>query len=137
MIKIWTVFGILLASMLIGIACFGGDETAALDKDQLSLVSEDPTGRIGPPGPPGPQGPPGPPGKIGPLGATGPIGPKGEQGSAGTVGPQGPVGATGVAGPSSELVIGGQSCGAGQSVTGFDDVGNLICSGGESLTCGS
>ena len=69
MIKIWTVFGILLATMLIGIACFGGDETAALDKDQLSLVSEDPTGRIGPPGPPGPQGPPGPPGKIGPLGA--------------------------------------------------------------------
>ena len=107
MIKIWTVLGILLASMLVGIACFGGDETAALDKDQLSLVSEDPTGRIGPPGPPGPQGPPGPPGKIGPLGATGPIGPQGEQGSPGTVGPQGPVGATGVAGPSSELVIGG------------------------------
>jgi Collagen triple helix repeat (20 copies) len=94
-----------------------------------------PEGPAGPPGPPGPKGdtgatgpegpagPPGPPGPKGDTGATGPQGPKGETGE---TGPQGPQGIQGPPGTS----VAGQMCADGESVTGFDEDGNIICSAG-------
>ncbi len=106
--------------------------------------------QTGPQGPAGPQGPKGDTGATGPkgdtgatgaqgpVGATGPAGAKGDtgaQGPAGPPGPQGPkgdTGATGATGPQGPrgMSVAGQSCANGQSVTGFDDSGNIICSSG-------
>jgi len=62
-------------------------------------------------------------GAVGPVGATGPIGPVGASGPVGATGPQGPSGASGITG------LEGMSCPSGQSVTGFDASGKIICSG--------
>ena len=84
------------------------------------------TGPAGPQGPKGdtgatgPQGPAGPQGLKGDTGATGPQGPKGDKGDTGATGPQGPPGSG----------LAGQSCPSGQSVTGVDQSGNIICSSG-------
>ena len=58
-------------------------------------------------------------------------GPTGPPGPAGAVGPQGPSGSTGPAGTCK-----GGSCPSGQFVTGFDSVGNLICSSLPGTPCG-
>ena len=71
-------------------------------------------------GPAGPAGPKGDTGAQGPAGPPGPQGPKGDTGATGATGPQGPPG----------MSVAGQSCASGQSVTGFDDSGNIICSSG-------
>jgi hypothetical protein len=65
----------------------------------------------------GPQGP------AGPKGDTGAQGPKGDTGA---TGPQGPVGPQGPAGSG----LAGQSCPSGESMTGVDQSGNIICSSG-------
>jgi collagen triple helix repeat protein len=109
-----------------------------------------PTGPVGPQGPKGDTGPAGPAGPVGPAGpigpqgekgdkgdtgATGPAGPKGDTGATGPAGPKGdtgdtgPQGATGPQGPAGTDVA-GQKCANGQSVTGFDESGNIICSAG-------
>ncbi len=67
------------------------------------------------PGPPGPQGAPGPAGLAGPAGRTGARGP---------AGPPGPAGAPGADG---NLALAGAGCPAGESVTGFDAAGNVLC----------
>jgi Collagen triple helix repeat (20 copies) len=74
-------------------------------------------------GPAGPQGP------KGDTGATGPHGHKGDTGPAGPQGPKGDTGATGPQGPAGSGLA-GQSCPNGQSVTGVDDSGNIVCSAG-------
>jgi hypothetical protein len=93
------------------------------------------TGPAGPAGPVGPVGPQGPKGDTGETGATGPAGPKGDTGATGPAGPKGDTGATGPAGPAGPqgpagTDVAGQSCANGQSVTGFDASGNIICSAG-------
>ena len=93
------------------------------------------TGPQGPAGPAGPQGPRGETGATGAQGPVGPAGPKGDtgatgaQGPAGPAGPKGDTGATGPQGPPGTDVA-GQTCASGQSVTGFDESGNIICSSG-------
>lgn len=77
-------------------------------------------------GPAGPQGPKGDTGPQGPKGDTGPAGPQGPKGDTGPAGPPGPTGPQGP--PGSGLA--GQSCPNGQSVTGVDNSGNIICSAG-------
>ena len=92
-------------------------------------ISWSQTGPAGPQGPKGdtgatgPQGPKGDTGATGPQGLAGPQGPKGDTGATGAQGPAGPQGP-----PGSGLA--GQSCPNGQSVTGVDNSGNLICSAG-------
>ena len=88
-----------------------------------------PKGDTGPEGPQGPQGDTGPEGPQGPQGFAGPMGPQGLQGDTGPqgeIGPQGPKGADGIS------VLFGQSCPSGESITGFDIQGQLLCSGGSS-----
>jgi len=82
-----------------------------------------PAGPAGPKGDTGPAGPKGDTGPAGPKGDTGPAGPKGDKGDTGPQGPAGPQGPPGMS-------VAGQSCANGQSVTGFDDSGNIICSSG-------
>ena len=56
-----------------------------------------------------------------------------EQGPQGPSGPSGPVGAKGDKGDKGEpgnLALAGQSCEAGESVTGFDADGDILCTGG-------
>jgi hypothetical protein len=89
-------------------------------------ISWNETGPVGPVGPQGPKGDPGPKGDTGATGATGATGPKGDTGA---TGPKGDTGATGPQGPAGTDVA-GQKCAAGESVTGFDDSGNIICSAG-------
>ena len=79
------------------------------------------TGPAGPVGPQGPKGDTGPAGPAGPVGPVGPQGPKGDTGDTGPAGPAGPVGPPGAD-------VAGQKCASGESVTGFDDSGNIICS---------
>src|SRR3954451_2793988 len=74
----------------------------------------------------GPQGQVGPVGPQGPKGDTGATGPQGPKGDTGATGPQGPAGPQGEPGTD----VAGQMCNAGQSVTGFDSSGNIICSAG-------
>jgi hypothetical protein len=86
-------------------------------------------------GPQGPVGPVGPQGPKGDTGATGPQGPKGDTGATGPQGPKGDTGATGPQGPAGPqgppgTDVAGQMCDAGESVTGFDASGNIICSAG-------
>jgi hypothetical protein len=90
------------------------------------------TGPAGPAGPVGPVGPQGEKGDKGDTGATGPAGPKGDTGATGPAGPKGDTGATGPAGPQGPAGtdVAGQTCANGQSVTGFDASGNIICSAG-------
>jgi hypothetical protein len=93
------------------------------------------TGPAGPTGPVGPAGPQGLKGDTGATGATGPAGPKGDTGATGPAGPKGDTGATGPQGPAGPqgppgTDVAGQSCANGQSVTGFDASGNIICSAG-------
>jgi hypothetical protein len=103
-----------------------------------------PAGPAGPQGPKGdtgatgPEGPAGPPGPQGPKGDTGDTGPQGPKGDTGATGPQGPKGDTGDTGPQGPqgiqgppgTSVAGQQCAEGESVTGFDDDGNIICSAG-------
>lgn len=93
-------------------------------------------GGVGPQGPAGPQGPLGP---AGPIGAMGPQGPQGEPGPPGPAGPTGPQGATGPQGPSGVSGLAGFMCPAGQSVVGFNGLGQPLCatSGGGSGGGGS
>ena len=136
--KLWRIFGLLLVSLFIGIACFGGEDAVDTQQDQQVLVSEDPQGPVGPAGPPGAVGPAGLPGKVGPKGIAGlqgPVGPKGPGGAIGAIGPIGPQGPQGAIGRSPELRLAGQNCGIGKLVNGFDAVGNILCSGGESQNC--
>jgi hypothetical protein len=81
------------------------------------------TGPVGPVGPQGPKGDTGATGPQGPKGDTGPQGPKGDIGDTGPQGPPGPQGEPGTD-------VRGQMCDAGESVTGFDASGNIICSAG-------
>jgi hypothetical protein len=74
----------------------------------------------------GPQGPAGPAGPQGPKGDTGATGAQGPKGDTGATGPQGPVGPQGPAGSG----LAGQSCPSGESMTGVDQSGNIICSSG-------
>jgi hypothetical protein len=91
-----------------------------------------PKGDTGPQGPKGDTGATGPQGPKGDTGATGPQGPKGDTGATGATGPQGPKGDTGATGPQGPpgTDVAGQKCAAGESVTGFDASGNIICSAG-------
>jgi hypothetical protein len=41
------------------------------------------------------------------------------------------LGAVGPAGPPGDLALAGQSCGPGQMVSGFDDEGDIVCSGSD------
>ena len=70
----------------------------------------------------------GPTGPTGPTGATGPIGPIGPTGPTGLTGPIGPTGAEGPQGIPGSMSLGGQTCPTGGFVTGFDAIGNIICS---------
>jgi hypothetical protein len=88
-----------------------------------------PQGQVGPQGPKGDKGDTGPQGPKGDTGDTGPQGPKGDTGAPGPKGDTGPQGPAGPQGPPGTSVA-GQSCANGQSVTGFDDSGNIICSSG-------
>jgi hypothetical protein len=88
-----------------------------------------PKGDTGATGPQGPVGPAGPAGPKGDTGAQGPAGPPGPKGDTGEQGPKGDTGATGPQGPPG-MSVAGQSCANGQSVTGFDASGNIICSSG-------
>jgi hypothetical protein len=85
------------------------------------------TGPAGPAGPAGPEGPKGDTGATGPEGPAGPAGPEGPKGDTGDTGPAGPAGPAGPQGPPGPSAA-GQTCAAGESVTGFDDSGNIICS---------
>jgi hypothetical protein len=74
-------------------------------------------------------------GLKGDRGETGGQGLKGDAGQAGAAGAQGPTGATGPAGPAGPPGISGpQSCAPGQSMTGIDGSGSIICSGCPSAT---
>ena len=101
----------------------------------ISWSETGPVGPVGPQGPKGDTGTTGPKGDTGATGATGPMGdtgatgPKGDTGDTGATGPQGPQGPPGPQGPAGTDVA-GQKCAAGESVTGFDDSGNIICSAG-------
>src|SRR3954451_24403977 len=93
-----------------------------------------PKGDTGATGPIGPQGPVGPKGDTAATGATEPQGPKGASGATGATGatgPQGPkgdTGATGPQGPAGPNSLPHQTCPSGAFVTGFDAVGNIVCS---------
>src|SRR4051794_14301718 len=93
-----------------------------------------PKGDTGATGAIGPQGPVGPKGDTGATGATGPqgpVGPKGDTGATGATGPQGPkgdTGATGPQGPAGPNRLPNQTCPSGAFVTGFDTLGNIVCS---------
>ena len=73
----------------------------------------------------GATGPVGPTGPTGATGATGATGPTGATGATGLIGPTGPEGPEG---PPGSLSLAGQTCPTGGSVTGFDALGNIICS---------
>ena len=110
----------------------------------ISWNQTGPVGPVGPQGPKGDTGATGPQGPKGDTGATGPQGPKGDTGATGAQGPKGDTGATGPKGdtgatgpqgppgPQGEpgTDVAGQMCNAGESVTGFDSSGNIICSAG-------
>jgi len=69
-------------------------------------------------------------GPAGPTGERGPIGPQGPQGNTGQQGPsgaQGPAGSPGNQGPPGPILLLGQSCPSGEFVSGFDPIGNIIC----------
>ena len=109
-----------------------GSGTSQIDVWDLTIGAVGPVGATGPIGPTGPVGATGPVGSTGPVGATGPIGPTGPVGATGPAGATGAVGATGPRGPSGASGITGlegMSCPSGQSVTGFDASGKIICSG--------
>jgi Collagen triple helix repeat (20 copies) len=108
-------------------------------------ISWNQTGPVGPVGPQGPKGDTGATGAQGPKGDTGATGPQGLKGDTGATGAQGPKGDTGATGPKGDTGatgpqgapgpqgppgtnVAGQMCDAGESVTGFDDSGNIICS---------
>ena len=113
-------------------------------------ISWNQTGPVGPIGPQGPKGDTGATGPKGDTGATGATGPKGDTGATGATGPKGDTGATGpkgdtgATGPKGDTGatgppgpqgppgtdVAGQMCDAGESVTGFDESGNIICSAG-------
>jgi Collagen triple helix repeat (20 copies) len=95
-----------------------GNGTSQIDTWDLTI------GAVGPVGPQGPQGVPGPTGPQGPQGPAGPAGPQGPQGVPGPTGPQGPAGPKG---PTGQVVAG--TCPSGQSVTGINSDGTIICSG--------
>jgi hypothetical protein len=83
-------------------------------------------GAVGPRGEQGDRGEPGEPGTRGPQGPrgeTGPPGPPGPEGKQGLVGPRGPQG------PSGALGLAGRGCGPNAVVRGFDEDGDLVCSG--------
>lgn len=111
-------------------------------EDKINNISLTPgpkgdTGATGPKGDKGDTGATGPKGDTGDTGATGPkgdkgdtgaTGPKGDTGDAGPQGFTGDTGSQGEQGPSGSVAFAGLSCPAGQSVTGFDLAGGLICS---------
>jgi len=112
-------------------------DPSAGDNCRLSEVpiSWSQTGPQGPQGPKGDTGATGPQGPKGDTGATGPQGPKGDTGATGPQGPKGDTGATGPQGPAGPQGppgsgLAGQSCPSGQSVTGVDQSGNIVCSSG-------
>ena len=66
----------------------------------------------------------------GPAGPSGGQGPQGEQGVQGDLGPPGPTGSEGLQGPPGTtplLIMVGQNCPAGEFLTGFDLIGNILC----------
>jgi hypothetical protein len=65
--------------------------------------------------------------QVGPTGATGATGSPGPAGATGSPGPAGATGSPGPTGPAGTNVAAGQSCPAGEFVTGFDETGNIIC----------
>lgn len=95
-------------------------------------VSWNHTGPRGPRGATGDTGPQGPKGDKGDTGAQGPQGAKGDTGAQGPKGDKGDPGAAGPQGPSGISAVAGKSCASGESVTGFDSSGGLICTGGGS-----
>jgi hypothetical protein len=84
------------------------------------------TGPAGPAGPTGPKGDTGATGATGPAGPAGPTGPKGDTGATGATGPAGPAGPIGPPGPGVDLA--NQTCPTGAFVTGFNSLGNIVCS---------
>jgi len=69
-------------------------------------------------------------------GAPGPQGPQGDPGRQGDPGPAGPAGADGATGPqepqgdTATLALAGKFCPLGQTVVGFNEAGNCVCSDG-------
>jgi hypothetical protein len=122
----------------------GAGDSCRPSEIAISWSQTGPVGPVGPQGPKGDTGATGPQGPKGETGATGPQGPKGDtgdtgsQGPKGDTGPQGPKGDTGDTGPQGPpgpqgepgTDVAGQMCAAGESVTGFDASGNIICSAG-------
>jgi hypothetical protein len=86
------------------------------------------TGATGPQGPIGLTGDTGATGSQGPIGLTGLTGATGPQGPKGDTGDTGPAGPAGPAGPSGGVGLENQTCPTGDSVTGFDANGNIVCS---------
>src|SRR5918992_98330 len=88
-------------------------------------------GDTGPQGLKGETGATGPQGLKGDKGDTGPQGLKGDKGDQGDPGPQGPPGERGPEGPAGpqgppgNLALANDSCGPGESVTGFDAGGEI------------
>jgi len=75
----------------------------------------------------GAQGPEGPQGPAGADGADGVDGAPGADGLPGADGPAGPQGEQGPQGVAGNLALAGQSCSAGSFVTGFNNLGEIIC----------
>ena len=136
----WLLLGAVIGAVLAGGAAFAAipDSTGVINgcyqKNVGNLRVIDPSAgdscrpsevslswsQTGPAGPQGPKGDKGDTGPAGPAGPTGPAGPKGDKGDTGATGAQGPPGSG----------LAGQSCPSGQSVTGVDNSGNIICSSG-------
>jgi hypothetical protein len=86
-----------------------------------------PAGQTGAIGPAGPAGPQGATGAAGPAGPAGPAGAKGDTGATGATGATGPAGPAGPQGPPGTSALIGQTCPSGNYVSGFDNLGNIIC----------
>ena len=154
----WFVLGAVVGSVLVGGAAFAaipdsnGVINGCYQKNVGNLRVIDPsagdscrpseipiswsqTGPQGPAGPQGPKGDTGATGPQGPKGDTGATGPQGPKGDTGAQGPKGDTGATGLQGPvgpqgPAGSGLAGQSCPSGESMTGVDQSGNIICSSG-------
>ena len=79
----------------------------------------------------GPVGPESPAGADGADGLQGPPGPQGIQGEPGIQGDQGPQGPEGPQGADGISVLFGQSCPAGEWLTGFSLTGMILCTGSQ------
>ncbi|HXV59338.1 MAG TPA: MopE-related protein [Vicinamibacteria bacterium] len=135
-----------------GLSCWDLDQNLICDPTQEDRDGDGTCTPVDCIGPQGPQGEPGAPGAVGPEG---PRGPSGNDGADGALGPAGLscwdananrscdlaeedvdgdatcsvldcVGPPGPAGP--EPAFFGQSCAVGEMVSGFDALGNIVCS---------